>query len=33
VRNVVLLSDEADIRKEAEALPKLRDAYVSSTSS
>jgi len=28
VRNVVLLNDEADIRKEAEALPRLRDAYV-----
>jgi len=28
VRNVVLLTDEADIRKEAEALPRLRDAYV-----
>jgi methyl-accepting chemotaxis protein len=28
VRNVVLLTDEADIRKEADALPRLRDAYV-----
>ena len=27
VRNIVLLSTEADMRKEAEALPKLRESY------